>query len=730
MIVKIVAPNASGSFSGLANYLTDDKKQHKDKVEEISFSNCMFKNTLENVKFIESSQSINHSKKDKTMHIIVSFQEDEKPSKEILNDIEKELLKSIGLENNHRLCVTHTNTNNYHFHLAISRIDPNTHKRLDPYQSRRKVQKKARELEEKHKLKRDNHGTLAEKKAHKSKTYTLQRKKDVKSTTRREKDRERSKPSTPTLHQSTHRSVGGVRQAQSLNDMPTLSRCNMVYQQPTIGEIKSLLQSDERHKLRFFQSRESRDSHRMRRSRTSSNKNDGARGVESQEHEVPLLTDEHIDEEFANYQSEHIDEEFANYQSEHIDEEFANYQSEHIDEEFANYQSEHIDEEFANYQSEHIDEEFANYQSEPSESKTTKKVKEQEMHSGLQSFLSWTKEEVLEDIQKVLEDPKSTLKDFHRVFAEYNLEVIERGNGIVIKDKTRKLFIKASDVHRDLSKGKIEKRFGAFRKIDIEVIKPKKQFGREKTEFWNHYQKEMEQNKINKKMQLDPIKEQYTKERDALYQSYKKKRELLKLNSNMNSIGKREIYSLYHASYKKELEVLKSRYSEDRNRIYQQYKYINFKEYLIREALKGDTKALQTLRTTKAPKPKKDENTLGNKTDHKIYISSEPKLTKRGYVVYKLDKENDQSKIIDKGNHIKISNASDEALLKALKIAQHKYGKALNITGDAKFKTKVISLVIEHKLDIGFKDKDMQKILESIDVSKKNKVKSEKGIEI
>ncbi|MDD3499073.1 MAG: hypothetical protein PHS85_01805 [Sulfurovum sp.] len=72
------------------------------------------------------------------------------------------------------------------------------------------------------------------------------------------------------------------------------------------------------------------------------------------------------------------------------------------------------------------------------------------------------------------------------------------------------------------------------------------------------------------------------------------------------------------------------------------------------------------------------------------------------------------SKIIDKGNHIKVSNADDNTVLKALEMAKIKYGSTLNITGDDAFKTKVISLVQKHNLDIKFTDKKMQETLEAL----------------
>jgi hypothetical protein len=343
---------------------------------------------------------------------------------------------------------------------------------------------------------------------------------------------------------------------------------------------------------------------------------------------------------------------------------------------------------------------------------TRRDIKNHEAHSGVKSLLSWIKDEAMEEIKEVLQDTKSTLKDLHTKLAEYNLEIIARGNGVVIKDKKRKLFVKASDVHRDLSKSKLEKRFGEFKNMAIN-IKPKAQFGREKTEFWENYKKEMNYNREQKKELIEPIRNKYSKEKEKLSQAYKLQRQKIKTDRKLKGAMKKELYSFHYQKYVKNLQRLREEERKEKKEVYSKYRQITYKEYLMREAMKGDTKALETLRVTKSPKPKENENTLGSRTNHKLYVSYQPLLTKKGFVVYRLDDTNDQSKIIDKGNHLKITNASDEALLKALEMAKQKYGKQLQITGDDKFKMKVINLVHKYKLDIGFKDPKMQQVLDA-----------------
>ena len=142
MIVKLVpSKKATGSFRGLADYILD-KANNGEKIDEFELNNCPFEELEDNLQFIKQTQDFSRAKSDKTMHLIVSFEEGEKPEKEILENIEKEFLKSLGMEEHQRLSVTHTNTNNFHIHIAINKIHPVTKKIVDPYQSKSKLQKK------------------------------------------------------------------------------------------------------------------------------------------------------------------------------------------------------------------------------------------------------------------------------------------------------------------------------------------------------------------------------------------------------------------------------------------------------------------------------------------------------------------------------------------------------------------------------------------------------------
>ncbi len=515
MIVKMVPSKGTGSFSGLADYIRD-KEHEGEKVADnyMHMTNCPFNSIEQNIRFVEQHNKLNQrTKSDKNMHLIVSFQEDETiPPKEVLRRIEEELLRSIGMEEHYRLSVAHDNTNNFHIHIAVSRICPKTHNRIDPVRSIIKLQKKAEELEEKYALKYDNH------------------------------------------IDKTRRQIA-------------------------------------------------------------------ARG----------------------------------------------------------------------------------------------KNKDAEIHSGTKNLSTWIKEEVLEDLQKVIKDEKSTFEDLQRVLAEANLELKPRGNGVVIAHKSRKLFVKSSSIHRSLSKAQLEKRFGKpldFKSIDVE---PKRQFGMPKHDLWEQYKKRSDELRAAKKQLLAEAKDENTQAKEAIKAKYERLIAETKRDLFLTPRAKRNIYRSLFANRKKEYQELSKAYKAKRDEIHKRTNQISYKEFLIQKALEGDTKALAALRKSKV-KLQPDEKAILGKTDHKIFITKDPHITKQGLVVYRIG---DHGKIIDKGDRLRITIDNNELAIKEmLEMSIAKYGNNLDISGDLTFKQKVLAVTEKYDLKINFKDKTMQEIREASKLQK------------
>ncbi len=89
-----------------------------------------------------------------------------------------------------------------------------------------------------------------------------------------------------------------------------------------------------------------------------------------------------------------------------------------------------------------------------------------EAHSGLKSFHTYVlerKANILDELNKA-----TSWQDLHQRLALLGLEIKLRGNGCVIGALNTKLkgnhHIKASDVAREISKARLERRFGKFDK--------------------------------------------------------------------------------------------------------------------------------------------------------------------------------------------------------------------------------------------------------------------------
>jgi len=514
VIVKQVDKKTpQGSFKGLADYILD-RTHDGAKVEAYEFTNCPFDTVEDNIRYIQETQKDSRSEQNKTMHVIVSFPEGEKPSKKVLQDIEKELMRTLDMEEHQRLSVTHTNTNNFHIHIAINKIHPVTKHVINPHKSKIRLQKKAAELEVKHRLQKTNH-----------------------------------------ISNDLRKDAGIIFEDVQYN-----------------------------------------------------------------------------------------------------------------------------------------------------------KPKEIEIHSGVDSLLTWIKEEALGDIKEVLKDPKSSLEDLHQVLADYNLELKPRGNGIVIADKTRKLFIKASDVHRDLSKRRLTKRFGELKTSKITTT-PKKKFGRPVNEYWKRYQELSTQKRSTKVEELRLEKLARTTLRGQLKEKYEARINKINADPLINKRHKAEARKKVYAQRKAEFKALQETFTKKRTEILSRTKQTSYKEYLMELALSGDEGALKELRKQKQ-EIKPDDKVLMHpkkKVSHSIFKSFISKITKQGNAVYEVGKN---STVTDKGDHLKLSleSKSDEAMLQALKMAQAKYGNTLDIQGNLEFKKRVLLVTQKYDLKVNFADPQMQKI--------------------
>lgn len=145
-------------FAALADYIAAAKDEG-EKLESLWIENCNAGDGIDDLDLaiaeVKATQALNQrAKVGKTYHLMISFR-DEHPPLDVLKDIEGEFAKALGYAEHQRIVGTHVNTDNFHMHIAINKIHPETLKAHTPLRDFKTLEEISRAMEQKHGLKVD-----------------------------------------------------------------------------------------------------------------------------------------------------------------------------------------------------------------------------------------------------------------------------------------------------------------------------------------------------------------------------------------------------------------------------------------------------------------------------------------------------------------------------------------------------------------------------------------------
>ena len=181
MIAKrILTPKGGSGYQRLSGYVLNVRQEHREATDPASWTrlgayildtsregekvawaravNCGHDDPGWAVKHILSTQAQNtRSKSDKSYHLVVSFPEGERPTREQIEDIEDRLCDAIGFGEHQRVSAVHQNTDNWHLHVAINKVHAITLRNVTPIRDHFRLQAACAELEIKHGLTQEPH---------------------------------------------------------------------------------------------------------------------------------------------------------------------------------------------------------------------------------------------------------------------------------------------------------------------------------------------------------------------------------------------------------------------------------------------------------------------------------------------------------------------------------------------------------------------------------------------
>ncbi len=348
--------------------------------------------------------------------------------------------------------------------------------------------------------------------------------------------------------------------------------------------------------------------------------------------------------------------------------------------------------------------------------KAFSKASDIEAHTGEKSFLSYLKEKTVQELLSELEN-HSSWKNVHRVLHKNGLQIRKRGAGFVFQDLESGICIKASAVHRDFSKRKLEGNLGPLKESKVKYpterkysYGPKQPQDETSQKLWDLYLQEKEE-RINNRKELF---EKFYTDRGYLRSVFKdinRRWKETKLSSIMTYRQKREVY----AALQIEKIQTKKTYTSLRNTINEAHPRISWTSFLIERAERGDERALQVLRYKskhgtlnegvslphKSSKNSKREEGFisGDWQDDKIVNDIKYAVDKRGRVRYTRGRE----WVVDSGGKV-IPGATDRKTVSfALELAVAKYGQRFTINGSTGF----VEMVKKEALKTGLTTKGM-----------------------
>jgi hypothetical protein len=372
-------------------------------------------------------------------------------------------------------------------------------------------------------------------------------------------------------------------------------------------------------------------------------------------------------------------------------------------------------------------------------------ARDMEAFAGIESLAGYIEGAPKQDLLAVLKQPDATWQDLHEVLARHGLELRIKGQGLAIyaKDRNELTPVKASSVHEQLGKGKLEKRLGPYVE-PIRVIRvsdaerryserdPDKRAARreERARMRADLKRRYGEDYARQRRAFDTERQQLRHQHQDAYKTLLKRhrevREQIR-HSDLSAVEHKAAYSISAFERARELEVLREQQQQERQT---RNRPETYREWVERMAALGDEAAIAQLRGWAYAERRKQRitpqpsgpNWIASADSGSNTREADPLPPKRaqamenwrwhvdtrtGNVDYLRDNERH---FTDEGWAVVFASQTvqQNAMLAGLLLARQKFGPALKVTGSENFRNQTVALVVANRLDITFDDADME----------------------
>jgi hypothetical protein len=342
----------------------------------------------------------------------------------------------------------------------------------------------------------------------------------------------------------------------------------------------------------------------------------------------------------------------------------------------------------------------------PKKSLSECRADDMERHSGIESLMTWIRKECLPEIRLA-----QSWDALHRVLSENGLELQERGNGLVFKSSSG-IMVKASTVARDISRNHLEKRLGPFEPYN-QTARTEKIYSRRPVEMridadmlFKKYKKETEEYAATKALELGKTRTRKKNEIQAVQRSNRLRRATIKLMKGR--IAKKLLYAKVHEDMRKKIQSINTGYQKERQGIHDRFQRLTWLDWLKKEALSGNSEALNALRSRMVAHGVKGNTISGIEQQppfrHPLQTVVDT-ISKKGTVIIRTGKFT----VRENGAKLKIANSNiHENIKEALQFAVSHYGNQITINGTDEFKNQVVKASVSLRIPLIFTDKSLE----------------------
>ena len=316
--------------------------------------------------------------------------------------------------------------------------------------------------------------------------------------------------------------------------------------------------------------------------------------------------------------------------------------------------------------------------------------------SGLESMIGWARRNVSESIKNA-----QSWEQVNQILNEHGFDLKKRGNGFVIGNG--EIFVKASSIDREFSKAKLETKLGTYpydKNGDVTYPKKteykKKPYSkRDTSQLYAEYQQSRSEFEEQRNYEINTLKLAKNKEISDIKAKFNLRFALAKATKGQS---KRFLMKVLILQMRAEIKNSQKKYKGESQKIYKNYKNRTWADWLKKEAISGNERALQALRGRGKEAVYKGNQFKGEQVDNFENLRIDT-VTKKGTVIY----EQDNYTIRDTGKSLRLGAIPEpKAVEKALEIAIKKYGKRLDISGTKEFQEKVAKIAAAKGLDVEF----------------------------